>query len=261
MGTAKSRRGSNSLAASRGSTKCIAPPAHPAIVFAMASIEAQAGRPIALARVALLLETPWFAVSALRLQTIHALFQGDAQTAERCRAQTELYEIQNQPPQLLEGTHLMQWMFGCTLMQDIAGVKQSIAEIDAMAEAHDTWKPLAHCARGNYQALRGDHARALPEFESAMRLMTPGRHAAWLLVAAAHVNGLLRLGRVVEAAALGEEYALIARREQFGRADSELLLRLAEAQSVLGANDRAIENVQAAIAGWSFEDAGRRASR
>jgi tRNA A-37 threonylcarbamoyl transferase component Bud32/tetratricopeptide (TPR) repeat protein len=228
---------------------------HPAIVFAMASIEAQAGRPIALLRVALLHETPWFAVSALRLQTIHALFQGDVQTAERCRAQTELYEIQNQPPQLLEGTHLMQWMFGCTLMHDIAGVKQSIAEIDAMAEEYDTWKPLSHCARGNYQALRGDYARALPEFESAMRMMTPGRHAAWLLCAAAHVNALLRLGRMVEASSLGSQYLVISRREQFGRAESELLLRLAEAQSVLGEHERAIENIQTAIAGWSCEGA------
>jgi hypothetical protein len=60
---------------------------------------------------------------------------------------------------------------------------------------------------------------------------------------------------MVEASALGGQYLAISRREQFGRAESELLLRLAEAQSVLGEHERAIENVQVAIAGWSYEDA------
>jgi predicted transcriptional regulator len=226
---------------------------HPAVLFAMGSIEAHTGRPNALRLAAALHETPWFAVSALRLETLHALFQGDLARAERCRADTELFEIQNQPPQLLEGTHLMQWMFGCALLHDLAGVKQCSAEIDALANDYEAWKPLAHCARGLYQALRGDHARALPEYETAMQLMAPGRHTAWVMCAGAHVNALLRLARLEETLERGCQYLEIARREQFGRTECELLLPLAEAKSLLGQHDQAIEHIDTAISALSHD--------
>jgi tetratricopeptide (TPR) repeat protein len=177
-----------------------------AVTFALGLIEANAGQPRALTRADVLSSEPLFALSALRLRAIYALARGDRHTAEAHRAQTELLQIQNAPPQLLEGTQALQWTMGYALIADLVRVRQCLNDVEALARELHGWQPVVHYARGAYHALRGDRIRALDEYERALALTQPGRHIVWGWTAGAYIWELTRQERYAEAQERGAAF-------------------------------------------------------
>src|SRR5204862_8055466 len=85
---------------------------HAAIVQAIAMIDAELGRVSALERIDVLDKNPLYAATALRIRAVYALYRGDRNQAETLRDKIELYQIQNRPPQVLEGVDWVQSLFG-----------------------------------------------------------------------------------------------------------------------------------------------------
>jgi hypothetical protein len=219
---------------------------HAAIVQAIAMIDAELGRVSALERIDVLDKNPLYAATALRIRAVYALYRGDRNQAETLRDKIELYQIQNRPPQVLEGVDWVQSLFGHADIGDLLRVKQVLPDLDALALEAPAWKPVAHCARGAYQALRGDQALAIGELEHALADMRPGEHAVWMWCARAHLWALLRSQRVDDAIARGREYLAQADAAQLTM-NAELLLPLAEAESVVGHHAEALRYVEQAL--------------
>jgi tetratricopeptide (TPR) repeat protein len=218
-----------------------------AVIWAAGLVEANIGRPTALKRADAVEGNPLFAVSALRLRAIAALFQGDRDAAERYRVQTELLQIQNSPPQLFEGSQVMQWVFGYAAIGDLLRVKQSLVDVEALALTHPNLRPVLHAGRGAYQALRGDHPHAQAEFEEAMRLMTIGEHPAWPFTAGSLVWALARQELYAEAVAKGRELLAGMQAVNIQNNQHNLLVSLAFAEARAGQTDAALGHIQNAI--------------
>jgi tetratricopeptide (TPR) repeat protein len=214
-----------------------------AVLFACGLIEANIGRPSALQRADAIEHNPLFAVSALRLRAIAALFQGDRASAERYRGQCELLQIQNCPPQIFEGSTIMQWTFGYAAIGDLLRVKQCLVEVEAMAREYPGWKGVLHTGRGLYQMLRGDHAHAQLEFEQGLSLMRVEEHPGWALCAGSLITALVRQERFEEAVARGRE--LLASLQK--ALPYALLGPLAQAEAGLGEVESALAHIELAI--------------
>jgi hypothetical protein len=225
-----------------------------ASLWAAGMMEAILGRPSALERAAAIEGNPLFALSALRLRALHALALGDRAGAEWYRAQTELLQIQNCPPQLFEGTHAMQATFGYEGIGDLVRVKQCLVDVEAMARNHDGWKPVVHCGRGAYQMLRGDFAQAVLEFERGLATMTAS-HLAWTYCAGSLLWALVHQAEFISAARRGQ--AFCAQMEAQGREYSSYLVLtpLALAETRIGLHENALSHIQTSIAILS-EDGG-----
>ncbi len=220
---------------------------HHAVLFAIGMVEANLGRAKALERADAVAGNPLFAVSALRLRAIYALFLGDRAGAEQYRTQCELLQIQNSPPQLLDGSQAMQWAFGYAAVGDLLRVKQCMADVEALAREFDAWKPVLHGARGAYQSLRGDHAQAEQELERALSMMDVGSHAAWPFCASQYVWSLVKQERFADAMAKGRAFneAMLAA-GTVGNTVA-ILVPLALAECELGQSDIALSHLTTAF--------------
>jgi tRNA A-37 threonylcarbamoyl transferase component Bud32 len=216
-----------------------------AVIFATGLIEANIGRPSATQRADAIEHNPLFAVTALRLRAVAALFQGDRAAAERYRAQCELLQIQNSPPQIFEGSTAMQWTFGYAAIGDLLRVKQCLVEVEALAREYPGWRSVLHTGRGLYQSLRGDHAHAQLEFEQGLSLMRCGEHPGWALCAGSLITAIARQERFEEAVARGRE--LLASVEGAQMMPYALLVPLAYAEAGAGQVESALSHVQGAI--------------
>ncbi|HET6335759.1 MAG TPA: hypothetical protein VFG30_21185 [Polyangiales bacterium] len=217
-----------------------------ASLWAAGMMEAVLGRPSTLERAAAIEGNPLFVVSAQRLRVLYALALGDGAGAEHYRAQTELLQIQNCPPQLFEGTHAMQAAFGYEAIGDLVRVKQCLVDIEAMARSHDGWKPVVHCGRGAYQMLRGDYAQALLEFERGLTTMSVG-HLGWAYCAGSVLWALVHQKDCQSAVMRGDAFfsQMQTHRREYGT--FLVLVPLALAESQIGFHDGALSHIQAAI--------------
>jgi len=147
---------------------------------------------------------PLFAVSALRLRAIDALFRGDRAAAEQYRVQTELLQIPNSPPQLFEGSQAVQWIFGYAAIGDLLRVKQYVVEVEILSREHAGYRPVLHAGRGAYQVIRGDYVRA--SRARARAGDDAGREPpVWSFAAGWLVWALARQDRHLAAVARGEQ--------------------------------------------------------
>jgi tetratricopeptide (TPR) repeat protein len=223
-----------------------------ASLWAAGMMESILGRPSTLERAAAIEANPLFSVSAQRMRALHALALGDGAGAEHYRAQTELLQIQNCPPQLFEGAHAMQATFGYQAIGDLVRVKQCLVDVEAMARDHEGWKPVVHCGRGAYQMLRGDYTQALLEFERGLAMMTVG-HLAWTYCAGSLLWALVHQEDCQSAAMRG--HAFFAQMEAAGReyCTDLVLVPLALAESRIGLHQEALRHIQNAIGTLSAE--------
>jgi len=228
---------------------------HAASLWAAGMAEAVLGRPSALERATAIADNPLFAVSALRLRQLYSLARGDRIGAEHHRAQTELLQIQNCPPQLFEGTHAMQTTFGYAAIGDLVRAKQCLVDVEAMARAHEGWKPVVHCGRGAYQSARGDYVQAQLEFERGLAMMDVD-HLAWTYCAGAWISALVQQDAFEFAVTQGR--ALLTRLEAAGTdyGIHHLLTPLALAESRFGLQSDALRHIQSAIDHLSAEGGG-----
>jgi hypothetical protein len=218
-----------------------------AMLWAIGSIEANAGRSRACARADALGTEPLFVVSALRLRAIHALFQGDRRSAEAHRTQTELLQIRNAPPQILEGSQAFQWTMGYAAIGDLLRVKQCLNDVEAMAREHSGWQPIVHYGRGAYQTLRGDHVHALAEYDRSLALAAPGHHLVWVWSTAAMVWSLVHQQRFDDALVRGQAALAEFERNDLMPTAHAVLVPLSLAEGSLGRFAGALEHIHAAI--------------
>jgi tRNA A-37 threonylcarbamoyl transferase component Bud32/tetratricopeptide (TPR) repeat protein len=218
-----------------------------AVLWACGLIEANVGRPSARERAEAVEGDPLFAVSALRLRAIAALFQGDRVAAEQYRIQTELLQIQNSPPQLFEGSQALQWVFGYAAIGDLLRVKQYLSEVELMARDHVNYQPIALAGRGAYQALRGDYAHAQTELERALALMPDANNPAWPFAAGWLLWSIARQERYPEAVARGETLLQTMREKNIVGNSYSVLVPLAFTQARNGDTAAALANITKAI--------------
>jgi tetratricopeptide (TPR) repeat protein len=218
-----------------------------AVIWASGLIEANIGRPSAEARADAVEGDPLFAVSALRLRAIAALFRGDRTAAESFRVQTELLQIQNCPPQIFEGSQAMQWVLGYAGIGDLLRVKQYLVEVERIAREHAGYVPVVHAGQGSYQALRGDFAYAQSEYERALEIIDGTAHPAFAFAAAGLIWALARQERYAEAVARGE--ALLDRMRSANIVGNTYMVRipLAFVQARVDQVDAALANISNAI--------------
>ncbi len=218
-----------------------------AVMYGLGLIECNFGFRSSLSWASQIEEDCFHQVNAWRIRMLYHLWQGDAQQAEDCSQRLELLQIQNSPSQHWEGTHVWREVVGHGLADNLMGVKQTIAAVQDMASRYPGWIPVLHCARGAYQRIRGDHQRALSEFECALESTEQGRHTVWPFAAGAYLTTLLALGRYERAKQLGREWAAFADSAGIGFWGSLIKMPLAIAEARLGQYEEAIGHSQAVI--------------
>jgi hypothetical protein len=226
------------------------------LFWAIGAIEASVGRPRALERADVLATDPLFVVSAARLRTIYALSLGDRRSAEAQRMQIELLKIQHCPPQILEGAQSFQWTIGYAGIGDLSRVKQCLTQVELLAHEHAGWRPVLHYARGTYQSLRGDHVRALLEYDQVLAMTGPGEHVVWPYTASGKLWSLLRLERPEEVIAVARENLEAIDRAGLHASAFVVLVPLSLAEDALGQTESALAHVDQAIELLSLDDGG-----
>lgn len=190
---------------------------------------------------------PLHQVNAWRIRMVYYLRQGDVHQAEACKKKIEVLQIQNSPLQFYEGSHLYPELNAGVASEDLVRVKRVLDGLETMANRFEPWRPIYHFARGEYQRIRGDFQRALTEHETALSLMTPGRHLTWAHAAGAYIKTLYELNRFQEAKAYGEKSLVEAQRESLEAEANNIRMPLAVVQAKLDENDRAVANADTAI--------------
>jgi hypothetical protein len=129
---------------------------------------------------------------------------------------------------------------------DLLSVKHCLVDVEAMAREHETWQPFLHHGRGEYQALRGDHAQAQAELERGLALMDVGRHINWPVCAGALLWSLIHQEKFQEAVDRGQLLLAALEAEQLGSAYS-VWVPLALAESHVLRTDDALLHIHGAI--------------
>jgi hypothetical protein len=184
-------------------------------------------------------------VSAHYVKKVCALYQGDAESAERHRRQAELLGLQIKARSMF--STLGQELEAHALARDLTGLKQVRARVEEMAARYPGWIPVlrvadAHCAR-----LRGDLQGALQSAASLREQGGGSSDSPWCLHALALEGSLLaELGRAEEAHAPCE--AARARCASEGMAYYTRLFdcALAQIETALGRFDSARARVERA---------------
>lgn len=218
-----------------------------AVVWGLGAIDANAGRATALERAAQLEADPLFAISAHRLRAFYALARGDRAAAEAERMRIELLQIQERPPQLFEGVQALTWAVGYAALSDLLRVKQAVVDIERLAREDRGWQPVLHHVRGVYQALRGDHAQAVREYDRALAAMPAGQHLAYMWSTGARLWSLYRLRRFEDCVQAGRGYLHEFEQRAMMPAAHNVLVPLALAESCLGDMQQATAHCHAAI--------------
>jgi tetratricopeptide (TPR) repeat protein len=226
------------------------------VCYALGLTEASVGIHSALERAAQCEADPGFRIQAWRIRMTYYLVQGDWVQAESCRKTEERLRIQHGGAQDLEGSHLQSLLIAYTRADDLMGVKQTMDATGAMAKRFEGWAPVFARARAEYHRLRGDSAQALVEYDRALSMMVPARHAGWYTTIEGQVGVLLDVGRADEAriVALHAIEVCEARESMLAKHAISRALSLVEAR--LGDFPRAIARIEAVLAG-AYESRAR----
>jgi tetratricopeptide (TPR) repeat protein len=211
-------------------------------------IEASMGLESSLSWAAAIESEPMHQVNALLIRMLHHLWQGDLRQADQFSERVDLLRIQSSAKQFFEGTHLLGQIVVCAAADDLTRTKQTLDEIDVLAERYRDWVPVRCYATGEYHRIRGDHQGALREFEAALALIEPGRHQLWPNIAGAHARALYDLGRHAEARDRAQASLAAAQAAGLGYVCSFVRMPLALALAALGEAEPAVQQSQAAIA-------------
>jgi tRNA A-37 threonylcarbamoyl transferase component Bud32 len=218
-----------------------------AVIYAVGAIETGTGIEGGERWAELIEDHSLFAVNAWRLRLMAALRKGDFALAQELKQKLELIRIQNSPPQLFEG--MLQWIEALcyAVSDDMARVKQVIPRLEVMAAESPTWTPMLQYAKGQYQRLRGDHARALAEFEIGLALVSPGQHICWAALAGACVSALSTSRQPERAVECGRAFLASIKAHDLQCAAQPILQGLALALGTLGDFEAAQQHAQTAV--------------
>ncbi len=191
---------------------------------------------------------PTHEINAWRIRMLYHLWQGATEEAERCEKKVELLQIQNSPIQWFEGSQLWREVPAYAQADDLTRTRQTIDNVERMANQYPAFVPTLHYARGEYQRIRGDHENALKAFETAVDQASPGRSPSWADAAGALIKALCATDRVGEARRRGREFLQAAEAAELGYLCEYIRIPLAVAEARLGDLDKAVEEADVAIA-------------
>jgi serine/threonine-protein kinase len=186
-------------------------------------------------------------INAMQIRTLHDLWRGDLRKADRVREQVDLLRIQRGSSQWFEGPHLLGQIVACAAAEDLTRTKQTLDEIEVLAQRYPGWQPVRLFALGEYQRLRGDHEGALREFEAALSLIEAGCHQLWPNIAGAQARALFDLGRHEQARDAAQARLAEADAAGLGYVRGFIRMPLAMALAKLGDAQGAVEHAQDAI--------------
>jgi hypothetical protein len=215
------------------------------VMGAIGKLEASMGRASCLTWAERTAQEPAYESSALSVQQLYHLFQGDAREARRIEQRIELLRLQSDTIYASEAHSEFNVLYGHALVGDLTGVKRSSDSLMSRAKLHPAFRAAYAYGRGEYQRIRGDHTAALVELEGALALMRPGEHVLWAPAAAAHVRTLLELGRIPEARAQAESY--LSQGNTLGYLQNQLRIVLSLALGKSGEQAEAVSQCEQAI--------------
>jgi tetratricopeptide (TPR) repeat protein len=210
-------------------------------------IEASIGLQSSLGWASAIQSEPMHHVNALLIRMLYHLWQGELREADLFREQVDRLRIQSTSKQFFEGTHLLGQIVACAAADDLTRTKQTLDEIEVLAERHRDWVPVRRYAQGEYHRIRGDHDGALREFDAALASIAAGCHQLWPNIAGARARALLDLGRHEDARDAARASLQAAQDAGLGYVCSFVRMPLALALAKLGDAEQAVAHAQAAI--------------
>ncbi len=225
------------------------------VMYAVGMIDASLGTASALQWASEIEENSAFRVNAHRIRLVYYLRQGDTERSEQSKKQIELLQIQNSPIQYFEGTHLFTEALVYSSSDDLMRMKQTLSEIEKMAEQFPTWRPILSYARGEYQRLRGDYQSAMMAFREALQAAAPGDHTAWPCSAGSLIQVLVDLERIPEAVRQGREFLQLGEANGLGIICNYIKRPLALAEAAAGQFEEAVRHADEVIDSYRAIDA------
>ena len=190
----------------------------------------------------------WYRLNGLQIRALYHLWQGDVAAADGCRREVERLRIQDAPYRVHEGIHLLSEVTVHALCDDLTRIKQTLREIEALAEQHRNWQPVRDFGLASLHRMRGEHAQAQVLVQKALSRTLAGQHPIWPNLAGAQLRSLCQQGRVQEARELGEGYLDAAKQAGLGVPVNGIRLPLAEALCRSGGGALAQQLADKAIA-------------
>jgi tetratricopeptide (TPR) repeat protein len=227
--------------------------ARSSMIYAVGLIEASIGMASALKWIEELKAYPLLQVSAVRIQMVYYLRQGDSRKAEELIKRLELLLIQNKPSQFYESAHLFPEILVYSAANDLNALRRTLEPVQDMATRFKDWGPILRFAQGEYQRIRGDYYKALAEFESTWSTIKAGEHIIWPYLASAYLHVLHELGRFQEARRRGREALAVAQNAHLGISCNLIASSLALVEAELGEFKGAIEKLQTVIERYQSE--------
>jgi hypothetical protein len=208
-------------------------------------------------------------VSALFLQKVAALQQGDWELAEKYRNDAELLSLQMNAPSMF--STLPDEVEVHALARDLTGLRQVRAAIRAIAEGRPGWRAMQDVADAHYLRLCGDLEGALAALSPALMAgEEQANHLAWISAGRRlAVQVLCDLGRADDALALGLVELARCATQSMDHSARVLSLSIATAEAMLGRGAAARQRVEKVISeqaalgvvglqlGYSYEIAAR----
>jgi tetratricopeptide (TPR) repeat protein/tRNA A-37 threonylcarbamoyl transferase component Bud32 len=190
---------------------------------------------------------PLYHGSAMAIRMLIQLWQGNLVEAQRLMRQRELWQLE-QPRQHASDVLTLLWTLQAhAFSDDLTHTRQGLEAAERIAGKMHTWEPVALWARGEYERIRGSHAKASAALDQALARLPAGRHQIWPLAVGARLKVLCDQGRFAEASADGERALAAAQACQLGYVTSYIRMPLALAAAKLGNAIGAWQHAHAAI--------------
>jgi hypothetical protein len=218
-----------------------------AVCYALATIDTTLGIPSVLLSRLTELQDRNHRVSALFLQKVAALQQGDWELAEKYRREGELLSLQASATSMFStlGDEIEIY----AMARDLTGVRHLRAAVRAMAEKFSGWVPMQRVADAHYLRLCGDLDGAF----AALGPLLDGRedgalHGRWATAGRVlAVQLLTELGRAEEALWLGRSELGCCEAHGMRQQARNVSLAMALAEAKLGRREEAARRAQTVI--------------
>jgi tetratricopeptide (TPR) repeat protein len=181
--------------------------------YVLGLIDAGRGVPSAEGHAQVLESDRAYRVNAWRVRMVWQLTLGDIEEAMRCRRRAELTLLQ-EGGQQYAGTTALGELISRVLTGDVVAIKQTNEDVAKLAARLPGWRPFLVYGRASLLLLQGDPQGALDLVVAALETVRPGQHASYAYLASCRVLALVELGRLNEAAMLGQSYVEICDRDQ-----------------------------------------------
>jgi Protein kinase domain/AAA ATPase domain len=216
--------------------------------YVLGLIDAGRGVPAAEGHAQVLESERAYRVNAWRVRMLWQLTLGDTEEATRCRRRAELTLLQEGGGQSYAGTTALGELICHVLTGDVVAIKHTNEAVGMLAARFKGWQPFLEYGRASLQLLQSDAQGALDIALKALETVRPAEHAAFAYLASVRVLALMELGRVEEAAMLGQSYVQVCDREELAPTAHVIHVATALALAKTGAFEAAVKLADSVIA-------------